>query len=299
MRLAVIMRVLWICLLVGGSPSPLAALNPSSNPDPAGDAATFPQLSPLATIQQTVGTTVITVTYHRPAVRGRAIWGALVPYGQVWRAGANESTTIRFSDPVKIQDHKIPAGTYSLFMIPQDGSWTVILNRRARQWGAFEYDPRQDVLRVEVMPRPSGYTEWLTYALDPTSDSTAYVQLFWEKLKVSLLVEVNTEAMVHARMKKLFAQRPGDWRVYSEAAEYGLQQKVPLGQALTWADQSIALQENCTNLAVKARLLHEAGQRVQAIGLMGKALGLAKSQKKTAAITAPLEKDLGDWKREG
>lgn len=298
MRLAVIMRALWICLLVGGSLSPLAALNPSSNPDPAGDGATFPQLSPLATIQQTVGTTVITVTYHRPAVRGRAIWGALVPYGQVWRAGANESTTIRFSDPVKIQDHKIPAGTYSLFMIPQDGSWTVILNRRARQWGAFEYDPRQDVLRVEVMPRASGYTEWLTYALDPTSDSTAYVQLFWEKLKVSLLVEVNTEAMVHARMKKLFAQRPGDWRVYSEAAEYGLQQKVPLGQALTWADQSIALQENCTNLAVKARLLHEAGQRVQAIGLMGKALGLAKSQKKTAAITAPLEKDLGDWKRE-
>ncbi|HEX9082915.1 MAG TPA: DUF2911 domain-containing protein, partial [Holophagaceae bacterium] len=224
----------------------------------------FPQRSPWASVQQTIGTTVIAIDYHRPAVRGRQIWGKLVPYNQVWRAGANEATTIRFSDPVRIDGHTVKAGTYSLFMLPRQGAWTIILNRRAKQWGAFEYDPRLDVLRLDVRPRQAPFTEWLTYALDPTSDSTAYVQLFWERLKVSFLVEVDVEGIVTTRMKRLFSQRPNDWRVYAEAADYGLQQTVPLAQAITWADHSIALQANATNLAVKARLLHEAGQKAEA-----------------------------------
>jgi hypothetical protein len=284
------------------------AAHAAAVPGPAASAATpatayddyvFPQRSPWASVQQTIGTTVIAIDYHRPAVRGRPIWGPLVPYGQVWRVGANEATTIRFSDAVRIQDQEVKAGTYSLFLIPRPDVWTVILNRRAKQWGAFEYDPRLDVLRIDVKPRNNPFTEWLTFALDPTSDSTAYVQLFWEKVKVSFLVEVNVEAIVTARMKKLFVQHPRDWKVYSEAAEYGLQQTVPLGQAITWADRSIALQENATNLAVKARLLHEAGQLSEARALMEKALWLARSWKAPAATTGPLEKDLSDWNHGG
>ncbi len=259
----------------------------------------FPQRSPWASVQQTIGTTVIAIDYHRPAVRGRPIWGKLVPWDQVWRAGANEATTIRFSDPVRIEGHDIKAGTYSLFMIPRQGAWTVILNRRARQWGAFEYDPRLDVLRLDVRPRTTPYAEWLTYALDPTSDSSAYVQLLWEKVRVSFLVEVDVEGIVGARMKHLFAQHPNDWRVYADAAEYGLQQTVPLSQAITWADRSLAIQENATNLAVKARLLHEAGQKDQALALLERALGLARARKAPASVTGPLEKDLSDWKQGG
>lgn len=277
------------------------AAHAAAPPLPAGptDDYVFPQRSPWASVQQTIGTTVIAIDYHRPAVRGRPIWGSLVPYNQVWRAGANEATTIRFSDPVRIQGHDVKAGTYSLFMIPRPGAWTVILNRQAKQWGAFAYDPRQDVLRIDVIPRTCPQTEWLTFALDPTSDSTTYVQLLWERVKVSFLVEVDVEGIVATRMKKLFAQRPNDWRVYSEAAEYGLQQTVPLSQAITWADRSLALQENPTNLAVKARLLHEAGQRPQAQALMEKALRLARSRKAPVTATGPMEKDLAYWKQGG
>jgi len=126
------------------------------------DDVLFPQVSPWASVSQTIGTTRITLEYHRPAVRGRKIWGSLVPYGQVWRAGANDATTIRFADAVKIHGHEVKAGTYALFMIPRLEGWTVILNRRAKQWGAFEYDPRLDVLRLEVTPRTASNTEWLT-----------------------------------------------------------------------------------------------------------------------------------------
>lgn len=288
-----------LALFLGVLPALAAPPGSMAAPAWAADDYVFPQRSPWASVQQTIGTTVIAIDYHRPAVRGRAIWGSLVPYNQVWRAGANEATTIRFSDPVRIQGHEVKAGTYALFMVPRPGAWTVIFNRRAKQWGAFEYDPRQDVLRIDVLPRTSPMTEWLTYALDPTSDSTAYVQLFWEKVKVSFLVEVDVEGIVAARMKKLFAQRPRDWRVYSEAAEYGLQQTVPLSQAITWADRSLAIQVNSTNLAVKARLLHEAGQRFEAQALMEKALGLARARKAPAATTGPLEKDLAYWKQGG
>jgi len=276
-----------------------AVPGPAAPPTSVTEDYVFPQRSPWASVQQTIGTTVIAIDYHRPAVRGRSIWGSLVPYGQVWRAGANEATTIRFSDAVRIQDHEVKAGTYSLFMIPRPDLWTVILNRRARQWGAFEYDPRQDVLRIDVKPRTNGFTEWLTFALDPTSDSTAYVQLCWEKVKLNFLVEVDVESIVTTRMKRLFAQHPGDWRVYSEAAEYGLQHTVPLSQAITWADRSLALQENPTNLAVKARLLHEAGQRSEARSILEKALRLARARKAPAATTGPLEKDLADWNNGG
>lgn len=283
--------LLSVCLTLPAAPPPLPA---SSSDD-----YVFPQMSPWASVQQTIGTTVISIDYHRPAVRGRQIWGKLVPYNQVWRAGANEATTIRFSDPVRIENHQVKAGTYALFMLPRQGAWTVILNRRAKQWGAFEYDPRQDVLRLDVQPRTTPYTEWLTYALDPTSDSTAYVELLWDRLKVSFLVEVDVEGMAAARMKKLFAKHPNDWRVYAEAADYGLQQTVPLRQAIGWADRSLALQVNPTNLAVKARLLHEAGQKAESQALMEHALRLAQSQKAPPTVTGPLEKDLSYWKQGG
>lgn len=292
MRLSLPALVLTLGILAAQAAAPPLPTSPT-------DDYVFPQRSPWASVQQTIGTTVIAIDYHRPAVRGRPIWGSLVPYNQVWRAGANEATTIRFSDPVRIQGHEVKAGTYSLFMIPRTGAWTVILNRQARQWGAFAYDPRQDVLRIDVMPRTCPQTEWLTYALDPTSDSTAYVQLLWERVKVNFLVEVDVEGIVAARMKHLFAQRPNDWRVYAEAAEYGLQETVPLSQAITWADRSLALQENPTNLAVKARLLHEAGQRPQAQALMEKALRLARARKEPVTTTGPMEKDLAYWKQGG
>ena len=260
----------------------------------------FPQLSPQASVSQTIGTTEVRVDYHRPAVRRRKIWGELVPFGQVWRAGANEATSIRFGDPVRVNGQPVPAGNYALFMVPGPDRWTLILNKRWRQQGAFEYDPKEDLLRFEVAPKAVGMNEWLTYEIYPASGSSAYVDMYWEKLRVSFLVEVDVTGIVTARMKRAMAQaKPGDWRIYADAAEYLLEQDTDLGQALTWIERSIRIQENPENLHVKAKLQMLAGQGPEAYRTMDKALKLARNGKANPAIVGPLESTLAQWKRNG
>ena len=257
----------------------------------------FPQLSPSASVSQTIGTTTVEVQYHRPAVRGRQIFGNLIPYGQVWRTGANEATTIHFSDPVQVNGQKVAAGTYALFSIPYQDRWTVILNKRARQQGAWEYDPREDVLRLDVKPKSVPHTEWLTYEIYPASSATAYVDLYWEKLRVSLLIEVDVDEIVTARMRKAMRERPSDWKLMSDAAEYCVDQEIHMGEALGWIERSIKLSEQPTNLSVKARLLYLHGDKAQAVQLLEKALSMAKARKQGGAVTGPLEQMLQQWKK--
>lgn len=257
----------------------------------------FPQLSPSASVSQTIGTTVVEVKYHRPAAKGRPIFGNLVPYGQVWRTGANEATTIRFSDPVQVNGQKVAAGTYALFSIPDQDRWTLILNKRARQQGAWEYDPREDVLRLDVKPKTVPHTEWLTYEIYPASSATAYVDLYWEKLRVSLLVEVDVDEIVTTRMRKAMRDRPGDWKLMCDAAQYCVDQEIHMGEALGWVERSIKLSEQPANLSVKARLLYLHGDKTQAVQLMEKALSMARARKQGAATTGPLEQTLEQWKK--
>jgi hypothetical protein len=150
------------------------------------------RISPKATVKQVVGFTNITIEYSRPGVKGRTIWGSLVPYNAVWRAGANEATKITFSTDVKINGKKIKAGSYSFFAIPTEKNWTLIFNKVADQWGAFEYNDVEDALRVEVTPEKENncWQEWLVYTIAKTSDKTAVVRLEWEKIKVPFTVEV-------------------------------------------------------------------------------------------------------------
>lgn len=257
----------------------------------------FPQLSPQASVSQTVGTTEVRVTYHRPAVRFRKIWGELVPYGKVWRAGANEATTIRFSDPVKVEGKPVSAGTYALFMIPNADRWTIIFNKRWQQLGAWEYNPKDDVLRFDVAPKPvSNFDEWLTYEVYPASTSTAYVDMYWEKLRVSFLVEVDVKGIVTARLKKVLAQaKAGDWRIYSDAAEYLLELDKDLAQALTWVDRSLQIKETPVNLHVKARLQYALGQVAESKQTLEKALKIARTEKAPASVTLPIEATRDQW----
>lgn len=150
------------------------------------------RISPKATVKQTVGFTNITIDYNRPGVKGRTIWGGLVPYNAVWRAGANEATKITFAADVKINGKKIKAGSYSFFTIPTEKNWTLIFNKVANQWGAFEYNDVEDALRIEVTPEKENncWQEWLAYTITKTSDKTAVIRLEWEKLKVPFTVEV-------------------------------------------------------------------------------------------------------------
>lgn len=150
------------------------------------------RISPKATVKQTVGYTNITIDYGRPGVKGRTIWGNLVPFNAVWRAGANEATKINFASDVKINGKKLKAGSYSFFVIPTEKNWTIIFNKVADQWGAFEYNDVEDALRLEVTPEKENncWQEWLAFTITKTSDKIAVVRLEWEKLKVPFTVEV-------------------------------------------------------------------------------------------------------------
>ena len=149
------------------------------------------RISPKAMVQQTVGFTEVKIEYGRPGVKGRTIWGGLVPFNAVWRAGANEATKITFSTDVKIDGKKLKAGSYSFFAIPGQKTWTLIFNKVANQWGAFEYNDVEDALRIEVTPMQNNcWQEWLAYTITKSSDKKAVVMLEWEKLIVPFNVEV-------------------------------------------------------------------------------------------------------------
>jgi Protein of unknown function (DUF2911) len=155
------------------------------------------RVSPRAFVTQTVGLTDVTISYSRPGVKGRKIWGGLVPYDKVWRAGANEATKITFSKDVMVNGHKVPAGSYGFFLLPAKNEWTVIFNKVADQWGAFQYNKAEDFLRFTVKPEKANFTEWLKYnftdiKVNQTKDgsnNSAVVNMIWDKLKISFKVE--------------------------------------------------------------------------------------------------------------
>lgn len=260
-------------------------------------AQSYPQLSPKASVTQAIGTTEVAISYHRPAVRGRQIWGGLVPFDRIWRLGANEATTISFSDQVRIAGHLVPAGTYALFAIPGQDRWTVILNKRAKQFGTWEYDPKLDLLRFEVKPKPAPFTEWLTFEIYPASLDNAYVDCYWEKLRVSFQVEVDVDSIVQGRMKRAIAAAGNsNWKAYCDAAEYCLDRERQMNQALEWAKRSVQIQENATNLQVLARIQRELGHDAEALATLDRAVKVGRQRKEGRAIMGPLEQMAQEWR---
>ena len=149
------------------------------------------RVSPNATVSQTIGTTVVTITYGRPSVNEREVFGGLEPFGEVWRAGANEATTITFSDDVEVEGQKLSAGTYGLFMIPrEDEEWTVIFNDVPNQWGAYNYNPEEDALRIDVPTEDGVPIEQLMYYFENIEEDSGDVILHWSTVKVPVSIEV-------------------------------------------------------------------------------------------------------------
>lgn len=148
------------------------------------------RISPKAEVMQTVGFTDIRIVYSRPGIKGRTIWGKLVPYDAVWRAGANEATKITFSTDVTVEGKKLKKGSYSFFAIPGKNEWTLIFNKVADQWGAFEYNESDDALRVKVKTEKAIWQEWLSYTINKATDTSAVIRLEWEKIKIPFKIEV-------------------------------------------------------------------------------------------------------------
>jgi hypothetical protein len=236
-----------------------------------------PQASPAASISQTVGLTDLTITYHRPAVNGRKVWGDLVPFGEVWRAGANENTTIRFSTPVKIGGKPLAAGTYGLHMIPTAKSWTIIFNTLNVGWGSYSYDAKEDALRTTVTPAAtSDSVERLAYEFDDPTDHSVTVALRWEKLRVPFVVEIDTPAVVMASMRaELRGVAQFSWNGWSQAADYWLAHGGKLDEAQKFADQGLKRQETFVSLNVRANVAEKRGDAKLAATLHDKALHVA------------------------
>lgn len=283
-------------------------------------AVRLPRPSQKASVMQTIGVTDLTITYSRPAVKGRRIWGdplpatpgaangtstlddqnarpkdaPIVPYGHVWRTGANEATTFSVTDDVLINGQKLPAGDYSLHTIPGRDEWTIIFNSVAQQWGSFNYDEKKDALRIKVKPQTvADNQEWLLYSIPVVTPNSAQVVVRWEKVAVPFTVEVpNVEALMRAKIDAAVAANPMEWRIPLQVAnQYGNDDK--WDEALRWADQSIKIKETFQNLSTKAQLLNAAGRKDEALAVAEKALERGKADK---VDTTRFEKWLANMK---
>ncbi|HEX6901780.1 MAG TPA: DUF2911 domain-containing protein [Thermoanaerobaculia bacterium] len=254
----------------------------------------LPRPSPNATVTQMVGVTEISIHYSRPGVKDRKIWGELVPYGEVWRTGANENTTIKFSTPVKIGGQELPAGLYGLQTIPTEGEWTVIFSKDADQWGAFSYKPENDALRIQVKPQPAEFRERMAFDFEDVTDDSAQVVLHWEKLKVPFTVTVDTPKLVMEKVRNAVR-----WQTPYQAANYCIQSNSCLDDASRWLDASIALQENFANLRAKAMLLAKKNDTKGAVSYGERALAAAKTaqQAPNPQQVKELETMVADWRK--
>jgi len=236
----------------------------------------LPRDSQHAQITQKIGITNITINYHRPLVKGRKVFGSLQPYGQVWRAGANENTTIEFTDPVAVEGNPLPAGTYGLHMIPGEQEWTVIFSKAATSWGSFTYDQKEDALRVAVKPQASEFHEALTYDFDDPKPNATTVTLRWDKVAVPFRVEVKTDELVAASLhKQLRGLAQYTWDGWNDAANYLLTRKTNLDEALQYSDRSIKVEERFDNLITKADILAALNRTNEATAARNQALAMA------------------------
>ncbi|MFN7987552.1 MAG: DUF2911 domain-containing protein [Thermoanaerobaculia bacterium] len=254
----------------------LCALAAAASPGLAQVPLQLPAASPKASVTQRIGLTDVTVRYSRPAVNGRKVWGALVPFGEVWRTGADENTTLSVSAPFTVGGKTLPAGTYGLHAIPGEKEWTVILSNEAAAWGSFSYDAKEDAVRFTAAPREGPPEERLLFTLaDPTDHSVA-VTLAWEKLRLSFPLEVDTKAVVLASLKEQLRGLPRfGWQGWNGAAAWCVRNDTALDQAEEWVDRSIRMNRNFTNQTTKAALLEKKGDAKAAAELREKALKLA------------------------
>jgi len=259
-----------------------------------------PLPSPNATVAQTIGITKAEVVYSRPSVKGRTIWGELVPYDKVWRTGANAVTKISFDTDVTVEGQKLPAGSYGLFTIPGKTEWTVIFNRQSTG-SPYDYAADKDVLRVKVKPEAlSEAKEMFTISFPLATANGATLQLAWEKLKLSLAIGVDTNAAFLAKAKEaVAAAKPDDWRTSANAARYLYEAKYATDDAGKFLAKSLATKETFGNLAIKANVLAGQGDKKGAVEWGEKALaaGKAAEPKPSAEAVDELEKSIAGWKK--
>lgn len=235
----------------------------------------LPDVSQHARFTQRIGLTDITIDYHRPLVNGRKIFGGLLAYGKVWRAGANENTIFEVTDAVTINGQPLPKGAYGLHMVPGESSWIVIFSKNSSSWGSFTYDQTEDALRVTVVPRTIENHEVLTYEFDDPQPNSVVVTMCWEKIAVPFRIEANTPQITEDRLRsQLRGRAQFEWQPWMEAANYLLSNNLKPEEALEWANQSIQNEDRFENEITKSRALEALGRKDEARATRDKAIAI-------------------------
>ena len=242
---------------------------------------TLPRQSQKERVELSIGDVQVNVVYGRPNVRGRKVWGGLVPYNEVWRAGADENTTFEFSREVRINGQELPAGKYGFHVLPTEKEFVLIFSRDNDKWGSFTYQPGSDALRVSVMPESSDHHETLSYSFSDVSVSSAKAVISWEKIRIPFVIDIGD---VHGRsistIRNTISKRTADdIRPFSQGASYVLnfQLKTHYQEAISWLDEALKIRETFQLLSAKARLLAASGRIADAIATGERALAIGKA----------------------
>ena len=274
------MRTMQRCLL-GTSLGLLICLTGAHAQFKNGSQATelnLPRISQHGQASQTIGISTVTINYCRPLANGREVWGKIVPYGKVWRAGANENTTITFSDDATIEGKPLPAGTYGLHVIPDKDQWTIIFSKNSTSWGSFSYDQKEDALRVTVKPAAEESFDALTYTFDDVKPDSALVTLRWEKVAVPFRVGFDVkETTLNSIRNQLRSVGGFTWIGYDEAANWCLDGNYNLEEALKWEDTSIQGEDRFENWETKARILAAMGKKDESAKALSTAFSKANA----------------------
>ena len=237
-----------------------------------------PAPSPAASLVQTIGLSKVTIEYSRPMAKGREVFGNIVPFDKVWRTGANKITTIALEKDMLINGQKIAAGSYGWYTIPGKTDWTIVLNSDDKQWGAYAYDQKKDVLRLPVKAEKHPMTEQLTISIESLSPTAANIVLAWEKSAVRFKLEHNAHDQILAEIKEKTAKADAKSDTYFDAADYYYEHNLDLDKALAWADKVVEADKQYWTYQLRARILAKMGKCDRAVADAKISLEMAKKE---------------------
>jgi tetratricopeptide (TPR) repeat protein len=258
------------------------------------NAQDLPAPSPKSTLIQRVGLTDVTVEYSRPSMKGRKIFGDLVPYGEVWRTGANRATLIGFSTAVMIEEQAVKPGKYALFTLPNDGKWEIILNSDTNLWGAYDRKPENDVLNVAVATQGCEAAETFTIEVADVKDDKATLILRWENTSVPVRIAADATETALANIDKALSKPDADFRAYARSAQFCLDRNVRTKEALGWAQKSVKLQAKYWNTFTLAQAYAASGDKANAVTTAKEAVKLAEAEKDNGAVKTYSAK-IAEW----
>jgi hypothetical protein len=262
----------------------------------AAHAQKLPQPSPPGSVEQIVGLTKVEVNYSRPSAKGRKVFGDLVPYGSVWRTGANQCTTVEFDGRVMVEGKPIPAGKYSLFTIPAEDAWMVIFNTNTELWGEGDRKPEEDILSVKVKPVKSDFTETFTIGFDAVKDDKARMDLQWENVRVGIELYADATQQAIANIKEALAKPDADFRAYHNSARFCVDRNMMPREALGWATKSVELEKKFWNLHTLALAQAQNSRYEEAIATAQASLKMAEEAKYDAYIKMNQQK-IEEWSK--